>query len=399
MCAPSAKLCIASFPMDLVSGAFGLRAATDPERLVVSEVEPSEGERAVQRSAVCLGGANKRPREPESGGNEAAATNSVAEFIAWCYNLCKKDTCMSKLRVAVIGVGHLGSIHARIYSEMKNIELVGVCDIDIRKARKVARACKTKAYASYKDLIGQIDAASVVVPTNLHYQVSKDLLLNGINLLIEKPMTKTLEEADELLEIAEKRNLILQVGHVERFNAAIRAIEHLAHKPRFIEVHRLGPFPNRSTDIGVVMDLMIHDIDIILGFVKSKVARVEAVGLKVLTNYEDIANARIVFEDKTVADVTASRLTPNAMRKIRIFVEDAYISLDYLKQDALIYTKQNNKIVYKRVNIKKEQPLQKELQAFADCVNTKEKPLVSGKEAREALKVALDIIEDIKKNA
>jgi len=304
---------------------------------------------------------------------------------------------MDKIRVGVIGIGHLGSIHSRIYSELKGIELAGVADIDKNKAKKSARKCKTRWFTDYKDLFGKVDAVSVVVPTELHHKVTSDFLNNGVNVLVEKPITTTVQQADEILSLAESKGLILQVGHVERFNAAVKAIQSLAHKPRFIECHRLGPFKHRGTDVGVVLDLMIHDIDIILGFVKSNLKRCDAIGVKVLTPHEDIANARLVFEDGTVCDLTASRLTPEAMRKIRIFVEDAYISIDYLKQQGHIYRKQGKKITFEKVNIKKEEPLKKELSSFVNCVRTKEKPLVSGQEGRQALKVALDIINLIHK--
>lgn len=305
---------------------------------------------------------------------------------------------MERLKVAVIGAGHLGSHHARIYSQLKDVELIGVCDIDSRRARKVARLARTKYFTNYNDLIGEVDGVSIVVPTKLHHQVAKDFLSNNVNCLVEKPMTTTVEEADELLKVAESRSLILQVGHVERFNAAVRAIEEMAKFPRFIECHRLGPFTKRVSDVGVVLDLMIHDIDIILGLVKSPIERIDAVGVNVLTPHEDIANARIIFQNKAVADLTASRLTPEAQRKIRIFVEDAYISLDYVKQVASIYRKEGSRIVHRIINIKKEEPLKKELEAFIDCVRRKEKPLVSGVEGRNALAVALDIVEKIRKS-
>jgi len=303
---------------------------------------------------------------------------------------------MEKVRIAVIGTGHLGSHHARIYSQLQDVELVGVCDIDAEKAKKVAEAAGCAFYTDYRELIEKIDAVSIVVPTKLHHKIAKEFLSNGISALIEKPITTTLQEADELLEIAKARGLILQVGHVERFNAAVQAIEKFAKSPRFIECHRLGPFTTRGTDVGVVLDLMIHDIDIVLGMVKSPIERLDAVGVNVLTPYEDIANARIIFQNKAVADLTASRLTPEAQRKIRIFVEDAYISLDYVKQVASIYRKKDGNITHSTIDIEKEEPLKRELEAFIKCVKNKEKPLVSGVEGRNALAVALEIIDKIK---
>lgn len=304
---------------------------------------------------------------------------------------------MNKLKVAVIGVGHLGSIHARIYSQLKDVELIGVCDTNEAKTRKIARQFRVGHFTDYRDLLGKIDAASIVVPTNLHYKISKQLLENKVNLLIEKPITKSLEEADELLSLAKDKGVTLQVGHVERFNAAFLAAAEAIKKPIFIECHRLGPYKKRSTDIGVVLDLMIHDIDIILGLVKNHIKDVEAVGAPVLSGYEDIANVRLKFENNALCNITASRITNKTMRKIRIFQKDAYISLDYFKPSCLIYRKVNKKITCRRVKIKKEEPLKRELESFVNCVQTNEKPLVSGLEGREALAIALQIEEKIKK--
>ncbi|NQU74414.1 MAG: Gfo/Idh/MocA family oxidoreductase [Candidatus Omnitrophica bacterium] len=303
---------------------------------------------------------------------------------------------MNKLKVAVIGVGHLGAIHARIYSQLKDVELIGVCDTDEAKARKIARQFRVSHFTDYRDLLGKIDAASIAVPTNLHYEISKPLLENKVNLLIEKPITKSLEEADALLSLAKDKGVTLQVGHVERFNAAFSAAAEAIKKPIFIECHRLGPYKKRSTDIGVVLDLMIHDIDIILGLVKNHIKDVEAVGAPVLSDYEDIANVRLKFENNALCNITASRITNKTMRKIRIFQKDAYISLDYFKPSCLIYRKVNKKITCQRIKIKKEEPLKRELGSFVNCVQTNEKPLVSGIEGREALAIALQIEEKIK---
>jgi predicted dehydrogenase len=303
---------------------------------------------------------------------------------------------MSEIRTAVIGVGHLGSIHARIYSQLKGVKLVGVCDTDETKAKRIAREFRTDYFTDYKNLIGEIDAASVVVPTILHHEISKHLLNNSVHLLIEKPITRTVEEADELLLIAKEKNRILQVGHVERFNSGFLAVEKVIKNPIFIECHRLGPYKQRSTDIGVVLDLMIHDIDIILGLVKEEIKEVEAIGAPVLSNHEDIANVRLKFKNNAICNITASRITNKTMRKIRIFQKDAYISLDYFKPSCLIYRMVNKKITRRRISIRKEEPLKSELEAFVNCVRTKEKPLVSGLEGREALAIALLIQEQIK---
>ena len=305
---------------------------------------------------------------------------------------------MKKIRVGVIGLGRLGSIHAKIYSELETVELAGICDVDENAARLASESLKTNWYSDYKNLLdNQLDAVSIVTPTILHYEIAKFFLQNKIHVLIEKPVTKTLKEASDLIKIAHKNKLIIQVGHVERFNSAIQAVEKLSNKPRFIEVHRLGPFTPRVKDVGVVLDLMIHDIDIVLGLTKSKVKNIDALGMKILTNHEDIANARIRFQNGTVCDLTASRVTSDSLRKIRIFQDDCYISIDYMAQEALIYRKINNQIVSEKIDIQKEAPLQKELASFIDCVVNNKKPVVSGKEAYEALKVALDILKKIHK--
>lgn len=306
---------------------------------------------------------------------------------------------MDKLRVGVIGLGRLGINHARVYSELKEVELVGVCDTKKKRAKKVARKYHTTYYTDYHKLLEGLDAVSVVVPTNLHYRIAKDFLKNNINVLVEKPVTKTLMEADELLNIAENRDLILQVGHIERFNSAVRTVEALSQGPQFIECHRLGPYDKRVADIGVVLDLMIHDIDIVLGLVKSEVETIDAIGVSVLSNFEDIANARIKFRNQTICNITASRLTKNVMRKIRIFQKDTYISLDYANQSAHLYRKVNKKIIKEKINIKREDSLKLELKSFINCVQTHQAPLVSGKEGREALKIALEIVERIGKTA
>ncbi len=305
---------------------------------------------------------------------------------------------MDKIKVGVIGVGHLGQHHARIYAGMEGVELAGICDTDIRRAKKFARKYKTSAFTDHKQMFGMINCASVVVPTDLHYHVAKDCLLNGISVLIEKPVTKSVGEADDLLNIARDRKLIIQVGHIERFNAAVRALDEIPGNVRFIECHRLGPFKKRALDVGVVLDLMIHDIDIILGLVRSEVLSIDAVGVNILTDHEDLANVRIRFKNGAVANLTASRVTKAEMRKIRLFKDDCYISLDYIKQDAVLYRKTNNRITGKLINIKKEEPLKKELEAFVNCIRTGERPLVSGEEGRDALKIALQIEDAIKEN-
>ncbi len=302
---------------------------------------------------------------------------------------------MDKLKVGVIGVGHLGSIHAKIYKQIPECSLIGVCDSNPVKLKEVSGALRVPGYNDITQLIGKIDAASVAVPTLLHHKISAELLKHNIHLLVEKPFTTNLAEADHLIELAKDQNLILQVGHIERFNSAFNATQKIIHNPKFIECHRLSPFPNRSLDVGAVLDIMIHDIDIVLGLVNSPLEKVESVGINVLTSFEDIANARLTFRNGCIANLTASRVSDEIMRKIRIFQENTYISLDYKNAAACVYRKSEDKITKERLPIEKEQPLQKELASFVDCVINKKEPLVSGRVAREALEVALTIQEQI----
>ncbi len=303
---------------------------------------------------------------------------------------------MDKVRIGVIGVGHLGSIHAKVYSHLDNVKLVGICDCNLERALEIGKKLRAASYSDYEDLFDKVDAVSIVVPTSLHYNIAKDFLNHDIHVLIEKPITKTLSEADELTEIAKDKKLVLQVGHIERFNSAVLAIEPYLEKPKFIECQRLGPFHKRVKDVGVVLDLMIHDIDIVLGLMKQDVVNIEAVGLSTISNYEDVANVRLTFEDGTIADITASRVTKDVVRKMRIFQEDSYVSLDYVTQDAAIFRKTEDKILKEKIKIKKKNPLKKELKSFVECVRTEKRPLVSGVEGRRALAVALGIIEKIK---
>ena len=302
---------------------------------------------------------------------------------------------MSKIKVGVIGVGHLGSIHAKIYKEIPNCTLIGVCDTDKNRLETVSKTLQVPGWQDHRDLMDKVDAISVAVPTKFHQKIAYEFLNNKIHTLVEKPFTLNLKEADSLIRLARKNKLILQVGHIERFNSAFSATLKLIKHPKFIECHRLSPFPNRSLDVGVVLDIMIHDIDIVLGLVDSKIKRIEAVGVNVLTQFEDIANARITFENGCVANLTASRVSDEIMRKIRIFQEDTYISLDYKDAKASVYKRNQTQIIKEDLPIEKEQPLQKELQAFIDCVEQNKEPLVSGEIARQALSVALEIQKQI----
>jgi predicted dehydrogenase len=305
---------------------------------------------------------------------------------------------MGKIRVAVIGTGKLGAIHARIYSQLADAKLVGICDIDKKKAKGIALNLHTESYTDYHQLISKVDAVSIAVPTILHYCISRDFLNHKVHCLIEKPVTANLKEAEKLLALAKKKNCILQVGHIERFNPAIQVIAKLPGAPRFIECHRLGQFAPRVKDIGVVLDLMIHDIDIVLALVKSKIESIDAIGVKVLTEHEDIASVRIKFQNGAIANLTASRVSDETMRKIRIFKENTYISLDYAQQKAVIYHKIKNKIVSENIPIRKNEPLRLQLESFIHCIQQGKRPLVSGQDAYRALGLAFQILKKIKLN-
>lgn len=312
---------------------------------------------------------------------------------------------MKKLRAAVIGVGHLGREHARIYDDLPGVELVALCDLDESKVER-AKEFGVKFTTDFHELLGQIDVASVATPTATHFQIAREVLNAGVHTLIEKPISGRLEDADELIDIAKRKSLTLKVGHLERYNAGFRRIEQIARNIRFLEIHRLGPFTPRIQDCGVVLDLMIHDIDIVLQLVKSEIASIDAIGINVLTPYEDIANVRIKFKNHTIADLTASRLTPETQRKIRIFQEDAYISLDYAAQSAQIFRKASlpqalfgGKISREHIDIQKEEPLRAELEDFIRSIA---QGTLNGKpdiQAREALRVALQVLASIKENA
>lgn len=302
---------------------------------------------------------------------------------------------MNKIKVAVVGVGHLGSLHAKIYREMENCSLAAVCDIDKTRLDQISSDLNVPGYANYEELFAQVDAVSVAAPTRLHYKIAYDFLKHNIHALVEKPFTPNLKEADSLIKLARKNKLILQVGHIERFNSAFAATQKIIKNPKFIECHRLSPFPNRSLDVGAVLDIMIHDIDIILGLVNSQIKKIESVGVNVLTQFEDIANSRITFKNGCVANLTASRVSDEIMRKIRIFQEDTYISLDYKEAKACLYKKTGLTITKVDLPIEKEQPLRKELESFLACILEHKEPIVSGRIAREALKVALEIQNQI----
>lgn len=303
---------------------------------------------------------------------------------------------MKKVKIGIIGIGNLGTKHLKTVTELsEHTELIGIHDVSKESAPKLAERYGTKFFDSNDDLAQEVEAVIICVPTEHHHKIAKFYLEKGIHTFIEKPLTQTIAEADDLIRIADEKKLILQVGHVERFNTAFESIKHFTVNPLFIECHRLNKFPHRSLDIGVVMDLMIHDIDIILGLNNSPIKSIDAIGINVLTSLEDIANVRLTFENNCVCNLTASRVSEEVTRKIRIFQENTYISLDYVKQEAFIYKKHDDSILKHSLPIEKEQPLTKEIIHFAECIRNQQTPIVSGVEGRDAMDVALQISEII----
>lgn len=304
----------------------------------------------------------------------------------------------TSLDVGVFGVGSLGQWHARIYSEDPRVRLVGLYDVDPARADDVARRYGTQAFPSAEALADRIQAASIVVPTHLHHGVALPLLERGIHLLVEKPISATLAEAEEMVGLAERRDAILQIGHVERFNPVMSFLEQMIDSPRFIEAVRLAPYPPlreggtpRGTEVSVVLDLMIHDLDVILHLVRSPVRDLHACGVPVLSPSEDIANARLVFENGCVANVTASRISQEKVRKIRVFQQDTYVSLDYQNQTGHLYRRTGSSIAPVDVPIEKGEALANELRAFVSCVLNRHEPLVSGRHASRALALAIEV--------
>jgi len=341
-------------------------------------------------------------------------------------------TATPKIRVAVLGVGSLGQNHARIYAELAGtgqVEFAGLFDTNADTARKIAAKHGAHIFNSIAEAAANADALNIATPTSTHFDLAKQLLAQGKHLLVEKPMTDDTAQAAELIQIAQKNNCVLQVGHVERFNPVFKFLQTAAPEPRFIECHRLSPYPARSTDIGAVLDLMIHDLDVVLAFVKSPVTGVDAVGIPVLSKSEDIANARLRFANGCVANLTVSRVSPERMRKIRVFsgpIQPCYISLDYRAQEGFIYriARQDEwvssklrklfaladssvtvvsefagkKVVREPVPIAKDEPLKLELQDFVNCVRERQTPVVSGESAKRALDLAFEITRQVRQS-
>lgn len=323
---------------------------------------------------------------------------------------------MEKVKVGVVGVGHLGRHHLRIYSELPEAELIGIYDTDLVKAKAKAEEFNTRYFEELDTLLEKTQAVSLVVPTSAHFSVGMEILRNGINLLIEKPIAETVDQAEKLILSAKEKNLTLQVGHIERFNPAFKVIQGVNLDPKFIESHRLAPFVPRGTDVAVILDLMIHDIDLILSLVEDQVKSIDAAGVSVISESEDIANARITFERGCVANVTASRVSARPMRKLRLFQKDTYISMDLLTKKTEIYRlveseeiKEGEKtvvgnipldrgksILYEKPQIEDEDMLFSEIKSFLMAVKEKTKPRVSGEDGKKALGIALEIAKKVK---
>src|SRR6185436_12500453 len=307
------------------------------------------------------------------------------------------------LRVGVIGVGHLGKHHARILASLPDVELVGVVDTNRPRADEIAAANHTRPLYDAKELAGNVDAVTIAVPTETHLEVARSFLMAGVPVLVETPMTRTLDEADQLIELAARAGVPLAVGHTERFNPAVEVASTLLSNPRFIEVHRLGAFPERSLDIDVVFDLMIHDLDVVLSLVNSDVTEIEAVGVPVLTGRVDIANARLKFANGCIANVTASRISRDRVRKIRFFQPMAYLSIDYAAQKVEMWKLVRGQgampsIEGGEVKVPEDEPLKRELADFVDAAVSKRAPKVDGAQGRRALALATEITRKIASN-
>jgi predicted dehydrogenase len=323
---------------------------------------------------------------------------------------------MTKLPVGVIGVGHLGSLHAKMYAAITTAELVGVMDNVSARAEVVAQENKSMAYRSIDELLGNVRAVSIATPTSTHAEIAERAIAKGVHVLLEKPITSTVEEAERIVKLAKQKNVKIQVGHIERFNPALLALEHYLINPMFVESHRLAQFNPRGTDVAVVLDLMIHDIDIILSLVHSPVEKIEANGVAVVSENIDIANARLQFANGCVANVTASRISQKKMRKMRMFQRDAYISIDFSEGSAEVFRlidgnestsgqtmmlgqidsgKMKRNIVYEQPEIKDVNALKYELEMFIEAVQHDKTPLVTGEEGLRALQIAHQIITKI----
>ncbi len=354
------------------------------------------------------------------GYRERVGTFRFHPALCLCENAIVNDT--STIRVAVIGVGSFGRNHARVYADLQKnpapglkVELAAIVDADKSRAEEVAKEFGAKVYSSIEEMLqwGKIQAASIAVPTVAHLKAAQPLLEGGVDVLIEKPLASNLFEADDLVRIAGRTHRIVQVGHLERFNPAVRAVQPLVTKPMFFEVHRLSIFTPRSLDVDVVLDLMIHDIDVVLSLVNSPVKEIRAVGLPVLTNKVDIANVRLEFHSGAVANFTASRVSTERVRKLRFFQPHEYVSLDYSRRDVFKLSVKPAEspqvdsqtgfampdIVPSKPEVAEEEPLRAELRSFLEAVRDRSKPIVSLEDGRRALAVALDVLKAIQEHS
>ncbi len=301
-----------------------------------------------------------------------------------------------KIKCGVIGCGYLGQHHARIYSELESCELVGICEADEARAKEISELYGCRVYATPGELASQCDAVSVVVPTDRHFEVSVPLLEAGCHLLIEKPLCNGLDEAKKILESAKANKSIVQVGHIEHFNPVMNYLTQAVHQPKFITADRLAPFNPRGTEVGVVLDLMIHDIGLILELTNSKIKRIESVGVSVLSPTEDIANSRITFENGCVANLNTSRVSEKKVREIRVFQPNSYLSLDFMNQKGHLLKKEGQSLDRQEIPIEKGEPLKIELDSFIHCVEQAENPKINASFGMKALEVALQITEQIR---
>jgi len=302
---------------------------------------------------------------------------------------------MEKVRIGIIGVGYLGTQHARILSYLEGAELKGVADIDFKKAMQIGNRHGVAYFENFEDMLDVIDAAIVAAPTSEHFVISEKLLKEGKSVLVEKPMTDTVPQAEELVKLAKKNKLVLRIGHLERFNPAVESLQDIISEPKFIEVQRLGSFSARSLDTNVVLDLMIHDLDIILDLIQDEVKVIRSSGIHVLSEKFDIANARLEFESGCVATLTASRVHQGKVRNLRIFEPTAYYSIDYIEQAVKVFPLNGRQTDIKNLKIKKEEPLKKELQSFIQSVLDGKQRKVSGDEGLRALRLAHLVLDQI----
>ncbi len=326
---------------------------------------------------------------------------------------------MNNIKIGVIGTGHLGKIHTKLLKEVENCELIGIYDVDTEKANAVGSEFDVKVFDSVDELLSNINAVSIVASTSAHYEIVKSAFEKGVHVFVEKPITSTIQQAEEVVALSKEKDLVLQVGHIERFNPALVSLEKYELEPKFIQTDRLALFNPRGTDVAVVLDLMIHDIDIILSLVNSEVKSINASGVAVVSDHVDIANTRIVFENGAVANVTASRISQKKMRKMRIFQRDAYISLDFTTGTSEVFRllepqdenvnkfmnfgeigvgEKKKVLVYENPEKPELNALKHELQLFINAITNGERPVVSGEDGLKALKVAEEIIKKIEES-